>query len=214
MLANLIFITRIILRFHSEHSRDKLFDVSSRTLSELSSNIDVRFASSEMQHEFCGLWNELVHEAQAQPRTSSYMISTISTDILRHLRKSYVALHEGTYSSLFTGTEDNTAIFSLPGSSYPLCNVQDHRHASPQTSHVATANSHSLRPLLSATPGSNPPSAVAGATRNANNASLVEVSTAPTPPRPPIVVGRSAEITAAVQESRGQSRTPLSVIID
>ena len=52
LLANLIFVTRIILRFHSEHSRDKFFDVSSQTLSELSPNIDARLASSEMQHEF------------------------------------------------------------------------------------------------------------------------------------------------------------------
>jgi len=157
LLANLIFISRIIFQFHSEHCRDKLFDVSSRTLSELSSNIDVRLVSSALQHEFCGLWNEFVHqereESQAQHRTGFYA-PTISTDILRHLRKSYMALHE----KVFTSADDIIPV-SPPGS-YPLCVVQDHRHTCRQPPNLTIANL--TNPPLSAPLDSISPIAVVG----------------------------------------------------
>ena len=200
LVANLIFIARITFQFHSEHSRDKLFDVSSRTLSELCSNIDVRLASSDVQHEFCGLWNDLVHLAQAQNGTGSYAPAT-GTDILRHLRKSYIALHESTDASLFYTSTNNGTLISLPGSSYPLCSVQDHPHASPQTPHLTTANLANLPPshsLLTTSPYSIHPNAVTSATEEANDTSSVlspaEVASdlaaslsAPTPPPPTLV---------------------------
>ncbi|KAF8265065.1 hypothetical protein EI94DRAFT_1736704 [Lactarius quietus] len=124
LLANLIFISRIIFQFHSEHSRDKLFDVSSRTLSELSSNIDFGLRAGE---------------SQEQHRTGFYA-PTISTDILRHLRKSYMALHE--------------SISVSPPGSYPLCVVQDHRHTCRQPPNLTIANlkTHLLSPLDSISP--------------------------------------------------------------
>ena len=203
LLASLIFITRVILQFHSTHSQNILFDVSSRTLSELLSNMDMRFASPEMRNEYCGLWNDLVQEAW---NASSYT-PTITTDILRRLRKSYIALHESTDASLFyTSTDDN----ALLGSSYPLCSVHDHRHTCSQTLHPATANlsdstcsppPHSP-PLISI-----PPIAVVGATEDASDAPEVsapaeaspDLAVAPLAPTPPLP-RPSIEM---VQESHG-----------
>lgn len=225
LLANLIFITRIIYRFHSEHSRDKLLDVSSRTLSELTSNIDVRLASSEMQHEFCGLWNELVYEArvqvqmQAQYHTGPY-VQTISTDLLRHLRKSYIALHESTDGSLFFTSMDDIALTLSPGSSYPLCNVQDHLPMSPQSSHMTAVdltNPPSSRPPLTAPRVSIPQNSVLGVTETYLSSpagalsDLPVVPSLPTPPRPPRADRPSGKISPAV--AQGQTRTPLSLIV-
>ena len=188
LLANLIFTARVIFRFHSEHSRDKLFDVSSRTLSELSSNIDVhvQLASSDIQHKFCGLWNELVHQAQAQNGTGSYT-TTITADILKHLRNSYIVLHESTDTSLFYTSTDNHAFtgIPLPSSSYPLCNVQNHHRPPPQTPHLDITSislaspppSHSLLNVPPDNLNAFPPNAVASATEGTNSTSNVSSQT-------------------------------------
>ena len=230
LLANLIFVTRIILRFHSEHSLDKFFDVSSQTLSELSPNIDARLASSEMQHEFCGFWNELVHETQVQAEAQNQgsYAPTITTDIFRHLRKIYIALHESTDTSLFFTFDEDDALIPPRGSSYPLCTVQDHRHMSPQTSHLPAnlTNPPSSSSRVSAPLDSIPPN-VAGATENAKEAPNVASPgvvasdhagppSSPTPPRPPMAAAAACpavEIVPAIQRSGGKTGAPTSVVI-
>jgi hypothetical protein len=175
---------------------------------------------------FCGWWNELVHKAQvpAQHRTGSYA-PTITTDILGHLRKSYIALHESADASLFFTSIDDILTLS-PGSSesYTLCSVQDHCLMFAQTSQLATASftdPPSSRTPLFTPPDSNPQSDVAGATEDANDASvssLVEAISDPTvapfvpkSPRPPLAACSSVELelTPAVQESQGQTGIPL-----
>ena len=192
----------------------------------MTSDIDVQLASLEMQHEFCGLWNELVRKAQvvAQYRTGSYA-PTITTDILGHLRKSYIALHGSTDVSPFITSIDKIALTLSPGSPYPLCNVQDHRHMSSQTSqasHVTTAsltNPPSSRPPLLAPPDSNHQNVVVGVTEDAKDASndsspdeatsdLAIAPSLPTPSHPPLAALPSAESIPAVQDSQGQTRTP------
>ncbi|KAH9032792.1 hypothetical protein EDB85DRAFT_2145367 [Lactarius pseudohatsudake] len=207
LLANLIFITRTILRFHSSHSQNVLSDVSSRTLREVLSNIDVRLASPEMQREYCRLWDDLVQ--MAQDGTSSHT-PTIATEILRRLRKSYVALHESTDTSLFYTSPDDDDLFPLLGSSYPLCNIHNHR-TSPQTQPPTTTNSTSPRsPRLSLSAPQNtiPQNVVAGATEDANEVSLpaeatpglAVASSAPTAPHFPLDTQPSVEIPPTVQE--------------
>ncbi|KAH8997832.1 hypothetical protein EDB86DRAFT_3102011 [Lactarius hatsudake] len=207
LLANLIFITRTILRFHSDHSQNVLSDVSSRTLREVLSNIDVRLASPEMQREYCRLWNDLVQKAQ--DGTSSHT-PTIATEILRRLRKSYVALHESTDASLFYTSPNDDDLFPLLGSSYPSCNIHNHR-TSPQTQLPTTANRTSPRsPRLSLSSPQNtiPQNVVAGATEDANEVSLPAEATpglavapsAPTAPRSPLDTQPSVEIPPTVQE--------------
>ncbi|KAH9056260.1 hypothetical protein EDB87DRAFT_1760522 [Lactarius vividus] len=210
LLANLIFITRTILRFHSDHSQNVLFDVSSRTLREVLSNIDVRLASPEMQREYCRLWNDLVQ--MAQDDTSSHT-PTIATEILRHLRKSYVMLHESVDTSLFYTSPDNVDLFPLLGSSYPLCSIHNHR-TPPHTQPLTAANSTSPPPprlSLTASQNTIPQHIVAGATEDANEVSLLAQAalglsvapSAPAAPGSPLDTQPSVEIPPTVQESHG-----------
>ncbi|KAI9453696.1 hypothetical protein BJY52DRAFT_803703 [Lactarius psammicola] len=131
LLANLIFTTRLIVRFHSEHSRDALSNVSSRTLDELSFDVDVRRAPSELQQEFCNLWNELVRTARDGPDVP---VRSISTKILRRIRRSHIAFHENTDPTIptpfYESTNDHEPIL-YHGSAYPLCSVQSHHPISP-----------------------------------------------------------------------------------
>ncbi|KAH9007630.1 hypothetical protein EDB84DRAFT_1584679 [Lactarius hengduanensis] len=221
LLANLIFITRTILRFHSEHSQNVLFDVSSRTLSEVLSNIDVRLASPEMQREYCRLWNDLIQVAR--DGTSSHT-PTIATEILKHLRKSYVALHESADASLFYTSTDDGGLFPLLGSSYPLCNIHNHR-TPPQTQPPTTVNRTSLPPprlSLSAPQNTIPQNVVMGATEDANEVSFPAEATpglvvppSPLPPAcPPLGAKPSVEIPPTVQEGHGQNGTSHSIVVD
>lgn len=206
LLANLIFITRIILRFHSTHSRDILFDVSSRTLGELVSNIDVRLAAPVMQDEYCVLWNELVQMVQDG---SHYYPPTTATDILRRLRKSHIALHKSTDASpIYNSTDDNDLISPL-NPSYTFCGIRNHRHTSPKTQYLTTANPTSppsSRSLLSGT-DSIPPNFVARATEVTHDASnispLANAAPIPTVPCPPLAVQPSMENPPAIQEDHG-----------
>ncbi len=126
LLANLLSATRLIVRFHSEHPWDALINVSSRTLDELPFDIDVQRASSELQQEFCSLWNELVHTARGG---ANVHVRTISTEILRRIRRSYIAFHENTDPTIptafYESTNDHDPIL-YHGSAYPLCGVQSH----------------------------------------------------------------------------------------
>ncbi|KAH9056258.1 hypothetical protein EDB87DRAFT_1638153 [Lactarius vividus] len=208
LLANLIFITRTILRFHYGLSQNVLSDISSKTLSEVLSNIDMQLASPEMRREFCRLWNDLVQIAQdgTSPHTP-----TIATEILRHLRKSYIALHESTDTSRFYTSPNDDNLFRLLGSSYPSCDMHNHR-TSPQTQPPTTMNSTSPpspRLSLSAPQDTIPQNVVAGATEDVNEVSLPAeatpgLSVAPsalTAPGSPLDTQLSVEIPPTVQEN-------------
>ena len=85
------------------------------------SKLEVENTSSELQHEFCTLWNQIVREAQG----SDWQIVFY---ILRPIRNVFLALHQDTDSaptqfSISTGDWDH--ILRVP-SSYPLCKVSDH----------------------------------------------------------------------------------------
>jgi len=130
LLANLVLVTRLVFRFHSENSRHALFNVSSRTLDELTSNVNVQRASLELQQDFCALWNELVHAAQDGTDAN---VRSIATEILRRIRKVYVAFHENPDPANPTGFYASTDVRDpdlYRGSSYPLCSVQSHHRRS------------------------------------------------------------------------------------
>ncbi|KAH9173983.1 hypothetical protein EDB89DRAFT_1904932 [Lactarius sanguifluus] len=156
LLANLIFTTRQIVRFHSEHSWDTPFNVSSRTLDELSLNIDVQRTSPELQQEFCGLWNELVHTARdgADPHVRS-----ISTEILGRIRRNYIAFHENTEPTIptafYDSTNDHDSIL-FHASAYPLCSVQTHHpiplHPTPHIPEMTTNVTATQGNIASITP--------------------------------------------------------------
>ena len=93
------------------------------------SKFDPTNTSSELQHEFCALWNQIVNEAQGSYWYMAYYI-------LRPIRNVFLTLHQDTDSaptqfSAFTG--DYAPILEEP-SSYPLCKVSDNR--SDSTPHI------------------------------------------------------------------------------
>ncbi len=119
LLANLIHITRMILRsFRTDH--DTAY-ISSRSFPSIT-QFDIRHTLPELQHDFCALWNEVV---QAARDTSPHSIPIC---ILRHIRHLYTALHQDTLAaptSFSASTPDHDDALSH-GSSYPQCNVEDH----------------------------------------------------------------------------------------
>jgi hypothetical protein len=101
---------------------------------ELVTKFDVQGTLPTLQHDFCDLWNELVHMAKSgDPRRRS-----ISIAILRNVRSAYIALHHGTDSAptAFSSStaDDDHALILL--SSYPTCNVSSHHpHPTSPTAH-------------------------------------------------------------------------------
>ncbi|KAF8266151.1 hypothetical protein EI94DRAFT_1803559 [Lactarius quietus] len=141
LLASLIFTTWQIVQFRSEHHTwDGVFNMSSRTLDSLLLDIDVRRASSELQQEFCGLWNELVQTAR--DGTEAHVRST-ATETLRRIRGCYLALHGNTDPMIPTAlSTDNHDFILCRGSTYPLCSVQSHHpvplHPAPHSPETLT----------------------------------------------------------------------------
>ena len=92
-----------------------------RILSSLS-KFQVRKALPELQHDFCALWNDVVRKATDERGGDTFV------EILRRIRRTYVALHQGTgaaptaFSAL---TPDSHGILHHP-SSYPLCTISSH----------------------------------------------------------------------------------------
>ena len=105
------------------------------------SEFDAKDTSSELQHEFCALWNQIVNEAQGRnDRMMAYCT-------LGRIRNVFLALHQDTDSAptLFsdaTGTGDS--ILYQP-SSYPLCKVSDHRSDSTPHTHDNSVSSTTSR---------------------------------------------------------------------
>jgi hypothetical protein len=138
-LATLIFIIRQVVRSRFDR-HSALFNVSSRTLEELLLNIDVPRASSELQQDFCGLWNELVHTARDSAEVHE---RSTATEILRRIRRCYIAFHENTDPSIpiafYETANDHDSILSL-GTAYPLCGVESHHlQPAPHSPELTTA---------------------------------------------------------------------------
>jgi hypothetical protein len=119
------------------------------------SEFDIHNALPGLQHEFCDLWNTLAQNA----RDSEDPSSPIS--ILKATRHIYVALHPGTdvASTPPSTSTDNVNINHVLNqpSSYPLCNISDHRPDSTIRVHDATVVENSESHAPHATPESNPP---------------------------------------------------------
>ena len=102
------------------------------------SKFDVIDTSPELQHEFCALWNEVVHIRDF--RAQRYL--------LRSIRNVYLALHQHTDcapTQFSASTSDENRIL-WERSTYPLCNIPGHHPDS-------TAHIHDVSPST-ATPRS------------------------------------------------------------
>jgi len=129
LLANAIYIVRRTVQTYSgsaERHRDDIIGASSKTL-ETVCKLDIRSTLPELQHEFCGLWNQLVATAQSSPPPSPHH-GFVATTTLKNIRKMYIALHKcsGTPPTAFyTTTDDRDAILDNP-KSYPMCTTDSH----------------------------------------------------------------------------------------
>ncbi len=124
LLANLIQFTR-----HTNRSHSFALDAVLAGLYEF----DICNTLTELQHDFCAVWNEVVREAQ------NGRLNSCPVHILNALRHHYIALHRGTDAAPTAFAEDTNGfnpfdpILRKP-SSYPLCNIPSH-HSRP-THHV------------------------------------------------------------------------------
>jgi len=84
---------------------------------------DIRNTLPELQHEFCALWNEIVHEAWTGGTDST------AIDILREIRHAYIGLHQGTDAAptaFSPYTNHFNPVLEQP-LSYRFCNIANHR---------------------------------------------------------------------------------------
>jgi len=134
---------------------------------EAASRFNVRATSTELQNQFCALWNEMLLKAQNNND------GWIASHILRCVRNIYAALHQGTdameYFSASTNNRDEDLCQPL---SYPFCNIPGHR-ADPKDVSVSTSFS---RTVLQ------------------NNAALVYPSPSSTPHAPFLSVSTSYQV--------------------
>ena len=132
LLATLIGISRKAI-----HSI--IYDMSE--IMEALNQFDICHTRSDLQHDFCTLWNELVREAWSREGRSNLHIPIA---ILQRIRSLYITLHQGTDAvppefSAFTG--DNPLVDNP--SSYPLCDIPSHRDS---TAPIPDLNSHAVSP--------------------------------------------------------------------
>ena len=87
------------------------------------SNLDVKDTSPELQHKFCALWNQIVNEVRGS--NDRWMVRLI----LKPIRNVYLALHQDTDSApiQFSAITGDWNVILREPSSYPVCNIPDHR---------------------------------------------------------------------------------------
>jgi hypothetical protein len=91
---------------------------------ELVSKFDIQGTLPALQHDFCDLWNEIVHLARNSPDSR---FRAVSIAILKNVRNAYITLHEGTISAptAFSSSTTDDRVLML-SSSYPMCNIPGH----------------------------------------------------------------------------------------
>jgi hypothetical protein len=143
-LAILIYVVR--QQFNNiRNSSWSHFEFSSAL--EAASKFDARSrdTSSELQHEFCALWNQIVRKCQNDDdhRMAWY--------ILMQIRNVYLALHQDTNSAPIqfdASTDDSSHILGDPFS-YPVCNLPGHHPDSTPHIYDDSAPTTSARIVLS-----------------------------------------------------------------
>ena len=142
--AILIYITRKQLNHFDDSSWP------SYTISDVlgaASKFNVEDTSPELQHEFCALWNQVVHKAQNDRNWKT------PRRILKPIRHVYIRLHQGTncVPTLFSAsTNDENDLLDEPNS-YPMCNITGHSSAAPSP-HAVPHDDAALSPPSPASP--------------------------------------------------------------
>ncbi len=126
LLVHTIFIARRTVQTYSSSAelRNDIIDASSKTLQTLC-ELDIRRTSPELQHNFCGLWNQLVETANDPRRFHPVFVSTVT---LKNIRKLFFALHEGsgTPVTAFNATIDDWDPILDNPMFYPTCTIDGH----------------------------------------------------------------------------------------
>jgi Family of unknown function (DUF6535) len=130
LLANIIFIIRQAVESYSQSSesnRSLILDGFSKTL-EWICKFDINRTLPELQHEFCGLWNQLIDANHMHRRIRRIFLMT-----LKSIRRLYLALHEGTPASptAFTSLTDDDDLVLNDVTSYSKCMIDQHRSVPP-----------------------------------------------------------------------------------
>ena len=117
---SLVILIHVVRKQFSHFKKRPLLkkDNFSSVLSK-ASKFDAKDTSSELQHEFCALWNQIVREAQgSNDRMMAFLI-------LAPIRNVFLALHQ------FSAATGNWDVIPHQPSSYPLCKVSEHHSDSP-----------------------------------------------------------------------------------
>ncbi|KAI0296126.1 hypothetical protein B0F90DRAFT_1747471 [Multifurca ochricompacta] len=145
LLANCTYIVRQLIHAYSKHGWTHSAGSRSRTLESVS-KFDMKHTLPELQHDFCALWNEVVLLAR---NTQNNRIQSISTLSLRHIRNAYIDLHEGTDAAptaFSASTDIDDLALELP-LSYPLCDIESHRHKVTSSIPVVVGSSEATVPV-------------------------------------------------------------------
>jgi hypothetical protein len=138
----------------------------------------------ELQHDFCTLWNEIVHQAQRDGRDST------AVNILREIRHAYIQLHRGTVAApihFSARTYHFNDVLAEP-QSYPRCTIARHRRSpvADQVTSTATPASISIRGAVTQIPSLPPSESPNSISQRAKGASIIQPvpSSANPTPRP------------------------------
>ena len=142
-------------------------------LVEALTQFDIRHTLPRLQHDFCSVWNEAVHEARNSNR------SIVFINILYLIRQLYIALHQGTDAAptAFSASTDSFNFSLLEPLSFPLCDI---------ASHHPDATAHVPVPLLGQSgdsSDSSPHHSASGG--SAFSRQVKEATTTPRPSSPP-----------------------------
>jgi hypothetical protein len=132
LLANAISILRRTVQTYSgsaERHRKDVLVASSKALESLR-KLDPTLTSPDIQHEFCGVWNQLVDRAQNDD--CDYVVC-VAKAALKNIRKLYIGLHKGTAASPtgFSDTTDDGDAILDDARTYCKCNLDEHRPPQP-----------------------------------------------------------------------------------
>jgi hypothetical protein len=78
----------------AERHRNDIIVASSKTL-ETVCKLDIRSTLPELQHDFCGLWNQVVDTVQTYSPPYHVFIAVTT---LKNIRKLYITLHEYSFT--------------------------------------------------------------------------------------------------------------------
>ena len=116
---------------------------SERGVLESLSQIDIHNTNSQLRHDFCILWNDIIQNTTREGDNSTPI------QILAGIRRVFATLHQGNhvaptqFPAIFGPINDLDTILGQP-SSYPSCNVSSHLHGS--SAQVPATTSHSTAP--------------------------------------------------------------------